>query len=124
ETTPNPPVPPKASPRPWRASRTGEADTDERAYGQVSQRSRNRVRLLSAGSAVRVGSWRIEDVVERTGADAAWRRAAWQVAGGYFWYYGAVGVFVPFFALYLRELNFGGLQIGILTALPSVGVAL
>ncbi len=58
-----------------------------------------------------------------TGVDAAWRRAAWQVAGGYFWYYGAIGVFVPFFALYLRELGFGGLQVGILTALPSIGVA-
>ena len=45
------------------------------------------------------------------------------MAGGYFWYYGAIGVFVPFFALYLRDLGFGGLQVGILTALPSIGVA-
>lgn len=56
-------------------------------------------------------------------ADTAWRRAAWQVAGGYFWYYAAVGAFVPYIALYYRELDFSGLQIGILTALPSIGVA-
>lgn len=45
------------------------------------------------------------------------------MAGGYFWYYGAIGVFVPFLALYLRELGFSGLQVGVLTALPSIGVA-
>lgn len=56
--------------------------------------------------------------------DPAWRRAAWQVAGGYLWYYAAIGAFVPFIALYYRELGFSGLQIGILTALPSIGVAL
>jgi PPP family 3-phenylpropionic acid transporter len=56
--------------------------------------------------------------------EARWRRATWQVAGGYFWYYGGVGAFVPFSALYLRELGFSGLQVGILTALPSLGVAL
>lgn len=54
----------------------------------------------------------------------AWRRALWQVGGGYFWYYAAIGAFVPFIALYLRGLGFSGLQVGVLTALPSVGVAI
>jgi MFS transporter, PPP family, 3-phenylpropionic acid transporter len=70
-----------------------------------------------------MASWRVGSVSAQAGEAAAWRRAAWQVAGGYFWYYGGIGVFVPFLALYLRELDFSGLQIGVLTALPSVGVA-
>lgn len=69
-------------------------------------------------------AWRVGNVAAGGGADIAWRRAAWQVSGGYFWYYGAIGIFVPFFALYLRGLDFSGLQIGLLTALPSVGAAL
>jgi MFS transporter, PPP family, 3-phenylpropionic acid transporter len=53
----------------------------------------------------------------------AWQRAAWQVGGGYFWYYAGIGAFVPFVALHFRELGYSGLQVGLLTALPSVGVA-
>jgi PPP family 3-phenylpropionic acid transporter len=56
--------------------------------------------------------------------EAGWQRAAWQVGGGYFWYYAGIGAFVPFLALYLRELGYSGVQVGVLTALPSVGVAI
>jgi PPP family 3-phenylpropionic acid transporter len=42
----------------------------------------------------------------------------------YFWYYAAVGAFIPFAALYYRHLGFDGLQVGLLTALPSLGMAL
>jgi PPP family 3-phenylpropionic acid transporter len=83
----------------------------------------DRVPLRGVGSAAQAESWRVGRVARSSGGDAAWRRAAWQVAGGYFWYYAAVGAFVPFIALYYRVLGFSGLQIGILTALPSIGVA-
>lgn len=42
----------------------------------------------------------------------------------YFWYYAAVGAFIPFAALYYRDLGFSGLEVGLLTALPSLGMAL
>jgi PPP family 3-phenylpropionic acid transporter len=49
---------------------------------------------------------------------------AWSIRGGYFWFYAAIGAFMPFAALYYRELGFDGIQIGLLTALPSLGMAL
>lgn len=55
---------------------------------------------------------------------ARWRHSTWQISGGYFWYYAAIGAFTPFVALYFREIGFSGVQVGMLTALPSVGVAL
>jgi len=58
-------------------------------------------------------------------ADAdRWQRAVWQVCGGYLWYYAAIGAYSPFLALYLRDIGFSGVQVGLLTALPSVGVAI
>lgn len=45
------------------------------------------------------------------------------VSWAYFWYYAAVGAFIPFAALYYRHLGFDGLQVGLLTALPSLGMA-
>jgi len=53
-----------------------------------------------------------------------WRHAGGRVRAGYFWYYAAIGSFMPFAALHYRELGFGGLQVGMLTALPALGVAL
>ena len=52
-----------------------------------------------------------------------WRHAGKAVSGGYFWYYAAVGVFFPFSALYYRDLGFSGIEVGLLTALPSIGAA-
>ena len=63
-------------------------------------------------------------VVDQSERERDWRRSAWQVGGGYLWYYAAVGAFVPFIALYFRELGFSGVQVGLLTALPSIGVAI
>jgi PPP family 3-phenylpropionic acid transporter len=57
-------------------------------------------------------------------ATASWRRSSRHVRAGYFWYYAAIGAFTPFTALYYRDLGFSGLQIGVLTALPSLGMAL
>ncbi|CAA9570578.1 MAG: hypothetical protein AVDCRST_MAG87-2366 [uncultured Thermomicrobiales bacterium] len=53
-----------------------------------------------------------------------WRHSGERIRAGYFWYYAAIGTFMPFAALYYRELGFGGLQVGALTALPAVGMAL
>lgn len=61
---------------------------------------------------------RRDDAVPRS-----WRHAGKAVSSGYFWYYAAVGVFFPFSALYYRDLGFSGIEVGLLTALPSVGAA-
>ncbi|HEV2127777.1 MAG TPA: MFS transporter, partial [Thermomicrobiales bacterium] len=54
---------------------------------------------------------------------AVWDRADLKVAGGYFAYFAAVGALMPYVALYFRGMGFSGLQVGVLTALPSVGLA-
>lgn len=38
----------------------------------------------------------------------------WRLAGYYFFYYGHIGVFVPFFGLYLQSLSFSAWDIGVL----------
>ncbi len=53
-----------------------------------------------------------------------WQRSSRHVRAGYFWYYAAIGAFTPFAALYFRSLGLSGFQIGALTALPSLGMAL
>lgn len=50
-------------------------------------------------------------------------RNIWSIRGSYFWYYAAIGAFMPFAALYYRDLGYTGFQIGLLTALPSLGTA-
>lgn len=71
------------------------------------------------------------DVIEPGGSEAGdhrsaarWHRASRHVQAGYFWYYAAIGAFTPFAALYFRSLGLSGVQIGALTALPSLGMAL
>ena len=59
------------------------------------------------------------DVPEHDG----WRLAGIRLSGGYGWYFGAVGAYVPFATLYFRELGFSGTEIGILAAQLSVGTA-
>ena len=64
---------------------------------------------------------------EPTGDHASrveWSRAGLRIRGGYFAYFGAIGAFMPFSALYYRELGFSGLQVGMLTALPPLGAAM
>lgn len=72
-----------------------------------------------------------EDTIQPGGPEAGdhlsvvrWQRSSRHVRAGYFWYYAAIGAFTPFTALYYRDLGFSGLQIGALTALPSLGMAL
>ena len=54
---------------------------------------------------------------------AEWRHAGKAQSSGYFWYFAAVGAFFPFAALYYRDLGFSGIEVGLLTALPSIGAA-
>src|SRR5699024_764087 len=42
----------------------------------------------------------------------------------YLWFFGAIAAFNPYIAMYYRSLDFTGLQVGILTAMPAVGLAL
>jgi len=53
-----------------------------------------------------------------------WSHSSLRIRAGYFWFYAAIGTFMPFAALYYRGLGFSGLQVGALTALPALGVAL
>jgi PPP family 3-phenylpropionic acid transporter len=57
-------------------------------------------------------------------AGQGWSLAALRLRGGYFWYFAGVGTFSPFAALYYRELGFSGIEVGVLTALPALGMAL
>ncbi len=41
----------------------------------------------------------------------------------YWWYFSAIGCFIPYVALYFRDLRLSGLQIGILMAILPVGTA-
>ncbi len=42
----------------------------------------------------------------------------WRLSGFYFFYFGALGVLVPFWGLYLKQLGYGPLAIGELMAIP------
>lgn len=52
------------------------------------------------------------------------RSESFTIGAGYFWFYAGVGAFVPYTALYYRSLGFEGVELGVLTALPSLGTAL
>ena len=53
-----------------------------------------------------------------------WKSAMLMSSFGYLWFFGAVAAFNPYVAMYYRSLGFSGLQVGILTAMPAVGLAL
>ena len=66
-----------------------------------------------------------DDAAVASEASAAdWRRAGRWVSSGYFWIFGGTGALLPFTALYYRDLGFSGWQVGVLAALPALGVAL
>jgi predicted MFS family arabinose efflux permease len=54
----------------------------------------------------------------------AWKSAIMMSGFGYLWFFGAIAAFNPYIAMYYRSLGFTGLQVGILTAMPAVGLAL
>ncbi len=61
----------------------------------------------------------VADMPER-----AWKPAILMSGFGYLWFFGAIAAFNPYIAMYYRSLGFTGLQVGILTAMPAVGLAL
>ncbi len=44
----------------------------------------------------------------------------WRLSGFYFFYFALLGTWLPYWALYLKSLNFSSLQIGFLSALVMV----
>ena len=44
----------------------------------------------------------------------------WRIAGFYFFYYAFVGMFAPYWSLYLKSIEFNALQIGILMSVQPV----
>jgi PPP family 3-phenylpropionic acid transporter len=48
------------------------------------------------------------------------RALYWQLAGFYFFYFGYLGAFAPYFSLYLDALGFGAALIGAVLAVPQV----
>ena len=46
------------------------------------------------------------------------------ISSGYFWFYAGVGAFVPYVVLYYRDMGWGGLQLGALTAIPALMASL
>ncbi len=53
-----------------------------------------------------------------------WKAATLRSGIGYMWFFGAIAAFNPYIAMYYRSLDFTGLQVGILAAMPAVGLAL
>ncbi len=50
--------------------------------------------------------------------------AKWTIRSQYFIYFGVLGIFLPYFNLYCYHLSFSGLQIGIISAVRSITLAL
>src|SRR5574340_1139275 len=44
----------------------------------------------------------------------------WRIAGFYFFYYAFVGMFAPYWSLYLRSIHFSAIEIGILMSMQPV----
>lgn len=56
--------------------------------------------------------------------ESQWKSATLMSGFGYLWFFGAIAAFNPYISMYYRSLEFTGLQVGILTAMPAVGLAL
>ena len=44
----------------------------------------------------------------------------WRIAGFYFFYYAFVGMFAPYWSLYLQSIHFSVIEIGILMSMQPV----
>jgi MFS transporter, PPP family, 3-phenylpropionic acid transporter len=59
-------------------------------------------------------------------ADAShvgWGTANWMISFGYVWFFAGIAAFTPFAAIYYQSLGFNGFQVGLLAALPAIGLA-
>lgn len=64
---------------------------------------------------------------ETTVADmprSRWRSARLEIGTGYLWFFAAIAAFNPYVAMFYRSQGFSGLQVGMLTAMPAIGLAL
>lgn len=73
---------------------------------------------------VHLSTRRTSSLVDQTSESTASKRSTWLLTSGYFWFFAGIGAFTPYVALYYRDLGFSGLQLGILTSLPSIATAL
>lgn len=55
---------------------------------------------------------------------AQWKAARLQVGSGYLWFFAAIAAFNPYVAMFYRSQGFSGLQVGMLTAMPAIGLAM
>jgi MFS transporter, PPP family, 3-phenylpropionic acid transporter len=59
-----------------------------------------------------------------TSSRTEWGAANWMISAGYVWFFAGIAAFTPFAAIYYRSLGFNGFQVGLLAALPAIGLAL
>lgn len=53
-----------------------------------------------------------------------WQTAQWMMSFGYVWFFAGIAAFTPFAAIYYKSLGFNGGQVGLLVAMPAIGLAL
>lgn len=66
----------------------------------------------------------IDEPVRRAGTAPlpGWRIANWRISAGYVWFFAGIAAFTPFAAIYYASLGFNGWQVGLLAALPAIGL--
>lgn len=74
------------------------------------------------GGRVTLGSRHIATVANMP--RARWRSARLEIGTGYLWFFAAIAAFNPYVAMFYRSQGFTGLQVGMLTAMPAIGLAL
>lgn len=72
------------------------------------------------------GIIQIDEPIQRVGAAPVpdWRIANWQISAGYIWFFAGIAAFTPFAAIYYTSLGFNGFQVGLLAALPAIGLTI
>lgn len=53
-----------------------------------------------------------------------WKSARLEIGAGYLWFFSAIAAFNPFVAMFYRSQGFTGLQVGMLVAMPAIGLAM
>lgn len=65
-----------------------------------------------------------EEITPTSDRAINWRAADWQVGLGYALFFAGIAAFTPYAAIYYRSLGFSGLQVGLLTSMPAIGMIL
>lgn len=53
-----------------------------------------------------------------------WQAADWKISIGYIWFFAGIAAFTPFAAIYYRSIGLNGFQVGLLSAMPAIALAL